>query len=235
MNASMRDRVVPALCLAMAVAYPFLAHAASVYESGVFAALAIATIVVMALAEGLVRLRAGAWLAAALCAVGLAWLSRSPHARLPLLLVPVAFVAVIAWWFGRTLRNGNVPLIGRIVSALEARPYAELEPALRTYTRRLTAAWTAVLLLLGACNLVLAAIAVPRGLLASLGIAPPVSVSEAQWSWFANWLTYGLVGGFFAAEYLYRKRRFPGRYRSFADFVRRMARLGPAFWRDLFR
>jgi hypothetical protein len=72
-------------------------------------------------------------------------------------------------------------------------------------------------------------------LLVHFGVDPPIAVGEAQWSWFANGLNYGLVGGFFVLEYLYRKRRFPGRYRNFADFLQRMARLGPAFWRDLLR
>jgi hypothetical protein len=70
-------------------------------------------------------------------------------------------------------------------------------------------------------------------LLASVGVTPPWTVSEAQWSWFANILNYGIVGGFFVAEYLVRKRRFPGRYHSLLDFLQRMARLGPAFWRQL--
>ena len=52
---------------------------------------------------------------------------------------------------------------------------------------------------------------------------------------FANWLNYGLVGGVFALEFMVRKRRFPGRYKNAADFFRRCASLGPAFWRDLFK
>ena len=82
-------------------------------------------------------------------------------------------------------------------------------------------------------NLVLALVAVPRGLLATFGVAAPFAVTEAQWSWFANWLDYGLVGVLFVVEYLVRKHRFPGRYHSFSDFLRRMAALGPAFWRTL--
>ena len=68
------------------------------------------------------------------------------------------------------------------------------------------------------------------------GIAPPVAVPHSAWSWFANLLNYGLVGGFMLGEYQYRKRRFPRRpYRNGLDFARRMAALGPAFWRDLLR
>jgi uncharacterized membrane protein len=227
--------LVPALRVALAIAYPFLAHAASLRDSGPLAACALAVIALMALAEGLLARRAGAWLVLLMIGLALVGLARSPYAQLPLLLVPVAFIGLIGWSFGRTLRAGRVPLITRIVSALERQTPDALEPALRQYTRRLTLAWTLVLAALGACNLVLAAIAVPNGLLSSVGIAPSLAVTEAQWSWFANWLNYGLVGGFFLLEYLYRKRRFPGRYRNFADFAGRLSRLGPAFWRDLFR
>lgn len=227
--------LVPATRVALAVAYPFLAHAAAARDSGVLAACALGTIVLMALAEGLARGRARSWLALAAAALALAWLAASPFARLPLLLVPVAFVGLIAWGFARTLRAGRVALITRIVSALDGLPPDRLAPDLLRYTRRLTLAWALVLAALGLCNLALAALAVPTGLLASAGIVPPLAVTEAQWSWFANWLNYGLVGGFFVLEYLYRKWRFPGRYRNFLDFLRRMARLDPAFWRDVFR
>jgi uncharacterized membrane protein len=235
MNAPALPWAAPVLRIACAVAYPFLAHGASVRDSGALAAGALGTLVGMTLADGLVQRRAGAWLALLAAIAGLAWLAGSPWAHLPLLLVPVAFIAMIAWFFARTLRPGRVPLIGKIVSALENTPEPELEPELRRYTRGLTLAWALVLAAMGVCNLVLAAVAVPNGLLASFGIAAPFTVTDAQWSWFANWFNYGLVGGFFALEYLYRKRRFPGRYRNFADFASRMSRLGPAFWRDLFR
>lgn len=223
------------LQILLAVAYPFLAHGASATGSGTLAALSILDIVLLVLVEPLLRGRIAAWLACLACGAGLWWLASSPYAHLPLLLVPVAFIALVAWAFARTLRTGSVPLITRIVAALESKPAAALDDDLLRYTRRLTLAWALMLLLLALCNLLLAAIAVPNGLLATFGVVPAVSVTETQWSWFANWLNYGIVGGFFMLEYLYRKRRFPGRYRNFADFVGRMARLGPAFWRGFLR
>lgn len=227
--------LAPLLRLLLAAAYPFLAHAASLRGDGTLAALAFGDIAVILLLDPLLRGRALAWIALLAIAAGLAWLARSPHALLPLLLVPVLFIGLVAWLFGRTLRAGSVPLISRIVAALEGVPPAQLAPELRVYTRRLTAAWAWLLGLLAAVNLVLALIAVPKGLLASIGVAPPVQVSEAQWSWFANGLNYGILAAFFLLEYHYRKRHFPGRYRNFADFLRRMARLGPGFWSTLFR
>lgn len=221
--------------LLLALAYPWLAHAAGTRESGALAAIALADVALIVLLQPLLARRAWAWATLALLAVALWRLSQSAHALLPLLLVPVAFMALVGWSFGRTLRAGRVPLISRIVSALEARPASELEPALQRYTRRLTATWAALLGTLAVVNLVLALIAVPRGLLASVGVMPPLTVTDAQWSWFANLLNYGLMGGLFVGEYWLRKRLFPGRYRSLADFLQRMAGLGPAFWRTLLR
>ena len=88
---------------------------------------------------------------------------------------------------------------------------------------------------------VLAFAAVPGGVADRLGLLPPGAlpawtVPREHWSLIANLLNYGIVGAFFAGEYVLRQRHFPNRpYRSFGDFVGRMARLGPDFWRGLFR
>jgi len=227
------SRALPRLLLALA--YPWLAHAASTRGSSALAIVALADLALVILLDPLLRLRGWAWISALLVALGLARLALSAHALLPLLLVPVAVLAFIAWMFGRTLRDGRVPLISRIVAALEAMPATQLAPDLQRYTRRLTAAWAGLLAALALVNLLLALVAVPRGLLASAGIAAPWVVTEAQWSWCANLLNYGLVVGFFVGEYQFRKRVFPGRYSSFIHFMRRMGSLGPAFWATLLR
>ena len=68
-------------------------------------------------------------------------------------------------------------------------------------------------------------------MLAQFGYTPPLAVTDEQWSWFANFATYGVIGGLFCGEYLWRKRVFPQQpYRNFFDFLRQMARLGPGFW-----
>jgi uncharacterized membrane protein len=231
--AARQDAVLLWSRLALAGAYPLLAHLASARQDDVLAALALVDIAVVVLLAPLLRRRVGAWALLAACIAGAWWLAGTRHALLPLLLVPVAFVALVAWGFGRTLRGGQVPLIGRIVAALEGVAHPALAPELRSYTRSLTLAWTLLLATLALCNLGLALLAVPGGLMARVGIAAPLAVSQAQWSWFANISDYGIVGGFMLLEYAYRKRRFPGRYHSFLDFLQRMARLGPAFWRDL--
>ena len=228
---------MPALLarLLLALAYPWIAHAATAHGSGPLAALALGDIGLILLLPGLLARRGSAWLSAAALVPALWLLARSPHAQLPLLLVPVVFVVLVAWGFARTLRSGHVPLITRIAAALDGLPPAQLAPDVARYTRRLTGVWAAVLAALALVNLALALVAVPGGLLERVGAAAPFTVSGRQWSWFANGGDYLLVAALFVGEYLLRRRLFPGRYHSGADFLRRMAGLGPAFWRDLLR
>lgn len=222
-----------AIRLLLGVAYPLLAHAAGALRNGELAALALGDIALIVLLLPLLARRAWAWTLLAIIAAGLAWLAHSPHALLPLLAPPVLFPALVAMWFGRTLRPGRIPLITRIVAALDRIPAAQLPADLYRYTRRLTLGWSLVLSTIASANLLLALLAVPDGLLERLGVASPLPVPTEHWSLFANLATYGLVGGFFVGEYYWRLRRFPGRYRSFADFLRRMHGLGPGFWQDL--
>jgi len=230
-----RDGALACGRIALAAAYPLLAHAASARDSGVLAAFAGADIALILLLPSLARGRLRAWALLACIALAAAWLARTPYALVPLLLVPVLFVGLVAWAFARTLRPGRVPLISRIVSALEAKDPAQLEPDIAAYTRRLTGVWAALLSALALVNLALALLAVPRGLLATFGVVTPWPVGENLWSWCANGATYGLVGGLMVAEFLYRSRRFPDRYHGPLDFARRMAALGPGFWNGLFR
>lgn len=224
-----------ALRLLLAIAYPLLAHWASIDGAGGVALLALADLALIVLLAPLARPRAWAWLVLVAWLAALWALRDSVLPALLLLAPPMVFTALLAWWFGRSLGAGRVPLISRIVSGLEGCEPAALSPELKAYTRRLTLLWALLLAMLALANGVLALVAVPDGLLVRMGHPPLVTVSQGAWSWFANLLNYGIVGGFFVAEYIYRKRRFPERpYRDFPDFLRRMAGLGPAFWRTLF-
>lgn len=217
----------------LALAYSVVAHVASARHDGPLAVGALAILLLMMLVSALAQRRVWAWLALFAGFAGLAWLARSPYTQVPLLLVPTAFVALIAFVFGRSLAAGRTPLISKIVTALEGdTPPA---PDLLRYTRGLTAAWAVALALLAAINLGLSLIAVPDGLLAQFGVRAPLTVTQTQWSWFANVFNYGIIGGFFAVEFAIRKRRFPDRYHNFMDFLRRLRSLGPAFWRDFLR
>ncbi|HST45386.1 MAG TPA: ketosynthase [Luteimonas sp.] len=224
-----------AIQIVLAAAYALFAHAASATGDARYALAALLALVLMLLVAALAARRAWAWIALPVLVGGCWLLYRAGLAGLPLLLVPVAFVVVIAWLFARSLRSPHGPLITRILAGLEGVPWREVPAELRTYTRRLTAAWAGVLGAMGACNLALALVASPGGLLESLGVAPPFTITRTQWSWFANLLNYGVVGGFFIGEYVLRNRWFPARYRSFFDFLRQMAALGPAFWKDFLR
>lgn len=230
---SARPRAASVLRVALVLAYPVLAHLAGARHDARFALLALADITLIVLLRPLLQRRAAAWLGLVLAALALAWLGRSGDALKPLLLVPVAILGLVAYAFARTLRT--VPLITRMVVALDGVAAAGLSPGLIRYTRNLTRAWALLLLGLALLDLLLALLAVPDGLLASQGIAPRWAAAATRWSWAAGPGNVGLMLGFFLAEFAIRQRRFPGRYRNLLDFLQRMARLGPAFWRDVAR
>lgn len=218
------------------MAYLPLAHYAGTRHSPTLAVLALGDLALLVLIEGLLRRRLAAWLAMAATVLALIALARSRYALTPLLLVPSVFTAMIGWWFARSLGPGREPLIAKVVGALYAQGGIPLTPRHRSYTRQLTLAWALLLALMTLVNLTLALIAVPDGVLAQFGIVAPVTVTNAQWSWIANVANYGVLVGFMLVEFQLRKRVFPVRpYRNALDFARRMAALGPVFWRDFFR
>lgn len=228
--------MIGAFRLLLLPGYVLLAHLAGARQSPTLAVAALADLALLVLIEGLVARRPAAWLAAAAVAAVLVPLAGSSWALTPLLLVPPLFTALIAAGFLRSLRPGRVPLIRKVVAALYGTPPDDLSPAHRAYTRRLTLGWGLMLSLLTAINLTLALVAVPDGLLARAGVPAPFTVTAEQWSLVANVANYGLLGVFALVEYQVRRVVFPVRpYRNAAEFVRRMAALGPAFWRDFFR
>jgi uncharacterized membrane protein/3-hydroxymyristoyl/3-hydroxydecanoyl-(acyl carrier protein) dehydratase len=216
------------VAVALAVAYPLLAHAASIYHSR---PLTIASVVVLGAAvlyRPLVDARRWAFLALPVVAVAIAGLARLDAVALVLFAPPVLLNVYLAWLFGHTLAYGNMPLIERLVRLLQP-PNLPFEPGVIRYARKLTRLWTAFFILLGATNLALAALASPEGLFDVAGIRIPVMVSVETWSLFANVLNYLLVAAVFLVEFTYRRRRFPGRpYRNLLDFFRRSASVAPA-------
>lgn len=228
-------RAAFALRCVAAVAYPLLAHAATLSGDSRLAALAALDLALVVLAAPLLRLRPVAWAAFALAAFAAAWLARGPHALLPLLLAPPAFVAAVGWAFASTLREGRVPLVGRIAAALDGVAWTALPGTVRAYTRRVTLAWALLLFALAFADTALALFAMPGGVLAQLGFAPASGIAETHWSWFANIGDYAVIGGFMLAEYGYRRLRFPAHAPGLFVFLRRMARLGPSFWREALR
>ena len=210
------DRAAFWLRLCLVAVYLVVAHFASTGESPALAAWALLDVAVIVLLPALLRARPAAWIGLCGCAIALWWLSSTPHVWLPLLLVPVACVGLVAFGFARTLRQGRVPLVMRIVAALDGTTPQDLAPELQAYARRLTLAWA---LLLSA--------------LALFDLAMALFASREQWSWLANIGDYVVIGGFMLLEFAWRRHRFPGRHRGFIDFIRRMVGLGPAFWRGV--
>lgn len=228
--------MIATLRLLALVAYLPLAYLAGARQSQGLAATALALLVFLVLADALRRGRPAAWAVALACGAGIALLVREGWALLPLWLVPSVFMALVATVFARTLRRPRIPLITRVVAALYGQPVEQLSPLHIRYTRGLTAAWATLLYGLAALNLTLAMVATPDGLLASVGVQAPVTVTRDQWSFLANIANYGVLGGFMVLEYIVRRRVFATLpYRNFAEFARRMAGLGPAFWRDVLR
>ncbi len=227
--------MIGALRLLLLVGYAPLAHFAGTRHSPLLAALALGDLVLLALIDGLLRRRALAWLGLALSIPALVALAQSRHALLPLLLVPPLFTAMIGWWFARSLWPGREPIITKVVGALYARAGMPLSARHLRYTRGLTAIWALLLAMMTALNLGLALIATPDGVLVRLGLDPPLTVTNAQWSLVANIANYGVLCGFALIEYQVRKFVFPVRpYRNVVDFGRQMAALGPAFWQSFF-
>jgi uncharacterized membrane protein len=219
-----------ALRLLLVAGYLLLAHFADARHDGLLAALAMGALIAVVMLRALLSRRAWAWATLVACTLVLVAMAQSRFALLPLLLVPVLLIGLAAYGFGHTLFNGRVPLITRMVAGLEAVPASELEPELRRYARRLTAAWAVLLVVLATLSLVLACLA-PQGLLADFSIESPVVPPTAIR--LAGVFNLTVMCGFFLVEFAYRKRRFPGRYHSLLDFLQRMGRLGPDFWRNV--
>lgn len=222
---------VTVLRVVLVLLYPLLAHLAAVEGDPRLAALALGDILLIVLLDGLLAKRRKSLLVLLLALPALLLLSRTPFAMLPLLVMPALLLATAALGFARTLRAGKTPLIASIVEVLEGDDANNLPAPLRRYARGLTLAWAILLGSLALVNLSLALCAVPGGVLASVGITPPLTVTNTQWSWFANGFNYGIVGLFFVAEFIYRRQCFPERVHGFRHFATRLARMGPSFWR----
>lgn len=221
------SRLAPLL---LALAFPLLAHASVLAGRGGLAVAAVACLLAALLWPLLLRRPLAGLLALGAGVAGLVALARAGHASLPLLLPPVLLNGGIGLMFAASLRAGRTPLIERIVRALHDGEVPD--PAIPAYARRLTALWAALLLGLAAVNAVLALCAVPGGLLDAFRLHSPWPLPLAWWSTFANGLNYAIIGALFVLEYAWRAHRFPQQgYRHFGDFLLRVARLGPAFWR----
>lgn len=211
----------------LALAYPVTAHIAIASQSESLTIASLAVLGSLILLPGLAEGNRMAWLLVPAVIAGILLLSRTRSGSLPLYAPPVLITGFIAWTFARTLAPARTPLIERFVRLMHG-PGEPIDVAIRDYARRLTGIWAALLTTLSTVNLTLALLAVPTGLLISLGIEPYMPVPQAVWSLFANVLNYVIVAVFFVGEHLYRRQRFPLEpYRNVFQFIRRVVALGP--------
>jgi Predicted membrane protein len=221
----------PYVPLALACAYPVVAHLAILSRNQTLIASSAGVLAVLVLWPGLRRGQPGSWLVFVGVIAALWYATSRDLATLPLFAPPVLITGFVAWLFGQSLRPGNVPLIEQIAQALRepTEPWTE---ELAHYARRLTVAWTLLTGSLAVINLGLALLAEPGGLLLTAGLRPPVTVPLSLWSIFANLVVYVVLGAMFAVEYAWRRYRFPQqRGRGFVDFIGRLVRLGPVIAR----
>lgn len=216
--------------------YPILTRVAVHYRSAPLTLLATLILTLVLLGRGLFARRAGAWLALLVVIALLTVLASLDLALLSLYLPPVLLNVFLGWFFGRTLVRGSRPLIERMAWHLHDRE--PLSPEELVYTRRTTVMWTVFFGVMAAINAALALFAHPDGVLELLGVAPPLTVPQSIWFWFANLLNFGLSAVLMACEYAYRQRRFPEhsqRHGNALAFVQTLRREMPTIWQDLMR
>jgi uncharacterized membrane protein len=107
--------------------------------------------------------------------------------------VPVVVLGWLAFFFGRTLRAGHVPLIERIARVRDP----GLTPALCRYTRRLTGIWSVYFL-----------------------VAALLSSSAKLPFWWTSALVWLGAIALFVGEHVLRPRFFPGR--SFPNLMQQI-------------
>jgi uncharacterized membrane protein len=184
-----------------------LIHIAVMRRTSLVEWFALTSLALVPFSIALIELRWRAWVTFLLLSIGLWWLVRMGGGW-PLLYLPsVGIPAMLAWFFGRTLRAGRQPLITAI--AVAASP--DLPDYLRRYTRQLTVLWTGIFVAMVIWDLSLAALA-PHG----------------WWSFMANCGNYLIIGAIVAVEYLVRRLRFrhfshPG----FAEYLKIVVRSNP--------
>ena len=187
--------------LLLACAWPLSLHCAIVFASPEWPARVTATAIALG---ALIWAIADARLAAAVLAAGIAVLLGAAVIYAPQILLfapPVIINAVLAVFFGTSLRPGREPVIS-VFARLEQG--GVLPPDLACHARSVTWIWT----------LLLAAIA-------TLAMVLAIWASLETWSMFANVVDYALIAALFIGEYIYRRVRFRHyRHASLAALLR---------------
>ena len=210
------------------VAYVGVVAAAFASGRAWLGALATFMVVSLVLWPGLRRLSPAAialWLAAS---AGIAALALGGQGDVALDFLPVIINLALSALFARTLVPGSEPLIARLIAVVES-PARVALPRVADYARALTWTWAIVLGAQAAALTVLIVCAVPDGLLARFGLAPPVAIAGGNWRWFLELGSYATVLALLVAEYAFRRwylRHIP--HVSLPVFIGRLARRWPA-------
>ena len=169
----------------------------------------------------------------AVAALGVALLALTGRGEVALDFIPVMVNAALCVLFARTLARGSEPLIARVIAALETPARLRL-PGVAAYARGLTFAWALLLALQATLLTLLIVCAVPGGLLASFGIAPPFEITGRGWRWYLHLGSYTVVLAFIVLEYAWRRwylRHIP--HAPLPVFVAMLARRWPALVRSV--
>ncbi|MGE0115901.1 MAG: hypothetical protein AB7T07_13590 [Steroidobacteraceae bacterium] len=169
------------------LAYPLLAHLATLIQSETLAWVALTVFFAVPLWPLLQRGKAGAWLGLLAITAALYACAASGFARYLMYVPPILIPLSVLWVFARSLRPGQIPMVTRVATQIRGVLPAELQQ----YTRRVTQGWVLLLMLMAGGSLLLAVFATPE-----------------FWSLMTNIVQYLLLGAVFLLEYLYRRWRF---------------------------
>ena len=185
--------------------YSVLAIVGAVTHRQIFSLVALLCLLTAMLLPSLLRPRVGAWALWVALIAAFSLLAQRGYADALLEAVPIVINAALAVWFGVTLAGG-MSRVARFILALEG-PARLAQPGIVAYARGVTWFWT---VLLGGQALVLTVLmlcAAHDGLLARLGFASPLPLSDR---WASIWLHVGgylLIGTAFVLEYVWRRWR----------------------------
>jgi uncharacterized membrane protein len=169
------------------LAYPLLAHVATLLRSEALAAVALAVFVAVPLVPVLRRGKPLAWLFLLLVVAALYLCARGGWARYLMFAPPVLIPLSVLWLFANSLRAGSMPVVTRVATSIRGPLPAELT----RYTRLVTELWVGLLIVMALGSLLLA-------LFASIEL----------WSLMTNVVLYLLMAAVFVIEYGYRRWRF---------------------------
>lgn len=184
--------------------YPLLALAGAWTHRQGWSLAALVLLLSVLLLPAMFARRAWAWLLWLGLAGGVLWLAMRGLAALVLDTVPILVSLLLAWWFGRSLRAGRQPRVAGFIEAIEGAPRLA-QPGIARYARQLTWFWTVLLAAQAVLLGVLQVLAVPGGLFATLGHAPPLALPASWALGYVHLGSYALLGAAFLLEYLFRR------------------------------